>query len=254
MINGSHAAQAPRQLKKPSIAQEPKGMPSRPEVEAELPRPGLDLMQFSAPVAHAASRGPASSHGLTPPRVYRVKAGNVYLRTKALGLVTGTLKRGQEFVATYVTKGGWAWGYARGHADKWGWIPLGSKNKTGRSHPNVVRTHEHAPRGFHAVPKRDQSTGYNFTTKRDVDADSTGKTHYTEKATVLRKTGFYANVHGSHGLDRMGTFHKGDTIRARYKYNDDFNVVLVTRGKDDPNARWGFVRRDDMKVHGRFGR
>lgn len=223
--------------------------------ESVSPRASLDTLQFrSAVVARAASRKPASSHELSPPRIYEVKASSVYLRTKAMGLVTGTLKRGQEFVATYVTEGGWAWGHAEGHADKWGWIPLGSRNKTGRSHANVARTGEHAPRGLHVQAHRDQSVGRKFTTKRDVDADPTGRTHYTEKATVLRQTGFYANVHGGQGLDRMGTFSKGDTIRARYNYNDEFAVVLVSKGKDDPNARWGFVRRDDLEVHGHFGR
>lgn len=184
------------------------------------------------------------SHKLDRPTVFKVVTDDVHLRTHPMGLTLGDLKKGQHFVAEYVTEGGWAWGHAMGHADRKGWIPFRSDDK------DVLKKTDHPlPEGYKSVGKpTDLSKRFDFVTSDDVKADKSGKTHYTERAVVTHPTTMYANY--SHGTPRdpVGELKPGQVIRARYNYNDDFAMVLVTKRKDDPNAKWVFVRRDDFKL------
>jgi hypothetical protein len=177
--------------------------------------------------------GPVSAKN---PVVYKVKADDVYVRTHAMGLVKGTLHRGDEFVAEYVSDKGWAWGYAEGHVDKKGWMPLGSGKKA-----NVKRTNERPPSDWHS-----QGAPHNL---------AKGHIHYshhkpyTQKAKV--KPGHTVTMYGNWSptkgpSDKVMTLGDKDHVNLRYKLNKHWGVAFRDVKGDRP--RWGFVRLDDIQL------
>lgn len=55
-----------------------------------------------------------------------VCATNVYVRSTPVGIVIGTLYKGQSINVERYTPHDWAYGFAYGGANKYGWVPRGA--------------------------------------------------------------------------------------------------------------------------------
>lgn len=190
-----------------------------------------------SPVRHTPAARPVARAAGAHPRkstVYEVTSKDVYVRTHAMGLVEGTLYKGQKFIAEYVSSKGWAWGYAKGHANKPGWMPLASK-----THHNVKRvgTTDAHPVGAPTNLAKSEQIHYRH------------KKPYTLRAKV--KKGHSLTLFGNYSKgkgpsDKIMTLKPGEKLGFRYKLNKDWAVGF----KKAPHTRpiWGIFRLKDAQI------
>lgn len=188
------------------------------------------------------------------PGVYKIKANDVYLRTHELGLVSGLVKKGDEFVALDHKKG-WLFGYARGDADKLGWIPVGSSQVTPGKHrrpkgvegttkanltPSRALTDAEKQR-FADDPMRRQNKKIEYVTSAESQKKGT---EYSFPTTV--KAGG-VQLHENYSKDEgpSGELLKLDPrteIGVRYVIDDKWVVVqLKSTNAPDGKARWAIA-------------
>lgn len=73
-------------------------------------------------IATAVAAAPPASASTT----YMVCANDLYVRATPQGVVIGTLYYGHHLrVDRYSPSGGWAYGFAYGHVNKYGWVQNG---------------------------------------------------------------------------------------------------------------------------------
>ncbi|MGW4486651.1 hypothetical protein ACWEOE_22735 [Amycolatopsis sp. NPDC004368] len=87
-----------------------------------FPRPVQVLAATALAAAATIGIAPAASAGT----VYEICATDLYVRNEPVGVIIGTLYRGDHFeLSRYSPSGGWAEGYAMGHVNKRGWVQAG---------------------------------------------------------------------------------------------------------------------------------
>jgi len=163
--------------------------------------------------------------------------------------VRGTLFEGDLFHATATDRKGYVWGYAYGHADKAGWIPVSSDGKA-----NVERVGSSADVPPHpSVPAQGQSLNRGVDYVTPAQAARSGLP-YSVPQTVVDPAGLtvYANHQtGSGGEDPLVHVAPGSQIGIRYAYDDEWSVVqLKSTQAPDGRARWGFARTAQMAPAG----
>lgn len=233
--------------------------PRSKEVEADAPRRSASASS-SDPVPakssdhasdHASDRAARSApssdaHDGAGAVTYRVTADDVYLRTHSMGLVTGVLHKGDEFIATQQHKG-FLYGYAAGHADKPGWILFGPSEGQGhtakrvdeRSVPDSIKGDDPNPR---------TAEGINYVRGRDRMPNPWDLSF----PTTVKDGGvkLYENyTEGQGPADTAFELPAGAEIGLRYMVNDDWAMFQVkSTTSPDGKPRWLFGRLSDVQV------